>query len=122
MTRPIRPAVLALLVAGAILMAMLLTGVLSGSGPASAGAAARRTHHGQNHTAHKAQRTQTADTDNVQSGDQSAPDNGGAESESAGENESAGEPAGEAGPGHEDPQGEQVDHRCPASCAPGEQP
>jgi hypothetical protein len=84
-------------------MALLLTGVLGGSGPSPAGAASTRT-------------SQTADRDSVQSGDQSAPET------ASGENESGNEPAGEAKPGHEDPQGEQVDHQCPPDCAPGELP
>ena len=137
MTRAIRPTLLLLLVAAAITMALLLTGVLGSSGPTPAGAATAsqqtRTHPVKRHTARHHSKTtrahskttrtaQTADTDNVQSGDQTAPDNPSGENESAGENENASEPAGEAQPGHEDPQGQQVDHQCPPDCAPGELP
>jgi type IV secretory pathway TrbL component len=123
MTRAIRPTLLLLLAAAAITIALLFTGVLGGAGPTPAGAASAKQTRAHSNTA------QSADTDNVQSGDQSAPDNTAGENgnespgnETAGENGSSNEPAGEAQPGHEDPQGEQVDHQCPPSCAPGEQP
>jgi hypothetical protein len=65
----------------------------------------------------------TADTDNVQQGDQSAPDTtaeqagekaSGAESELRTEPEQ-GQP-GEPAVGHEDPAGQDVDHECAGDC------
>jgi hypothetical protein len=65
----------------------------------------------------------TADTDNVQQGDQSAPDTkaeqagekeGGAESELGTEPEQ-GQP-GEPAVGHEDPAGQDVNHECTGDC------
>jgi hypothetical protein len=105
MARVIRPSVLALLAAAAIIMALMLTGVLGGAGPSPAGAATAYKSGTHNSRAHRAAAEQQA-----------------AESESAGENESAAEPAGEAQPGHEDPESGQVDHQCPPDCAPGELP
>jgi hypothetical protein len=64
MTRAIRPALLPLLAAAAITMALLLTGVLGGSGPTAAGAAAAshpaRTHHAKRHTARHHSKTTRA--------------------------------------------------------------
>jgi len=105
MAKVIRPSVLALLAAAAIVLALMLTGVLGGAGPSPADAATAhktRTHHSRTHRAAEEQQS--------------------AESESSGESESATEPAGEAQPGHEDAQGQLVDHQCPPACAPGELP
>ncbi len=97
MAKVIRPSLL-LLIAAAITIALLLTGVLGGSGPTSAGAASARTpartHHAQRHATkkhtarhatkkHTARSAQTGDTDNVQAGDQNAPDNPSGENENA---------------------------------------
>ena len=59
------------------------------------------------------------DTDNVQSGDQNAPDqpdqqSSEANSESSGDNE-AGQ-AGEPAQGHEDPAGQDANHECTGNC------
>jgi hypothetical protein len=59
------------------------------------------------------------DTDNVQSGDQTAQDQPGeqsseSEAENTGDSES-GQP-GEPGQGHEDPAGQNVNHECTGNC------
>jgi hypothetical protein len=61
-----------------------------------------------------------ADTDNVQSGDQNAPEqseqqSSEAGSESSGDNEAAGQ-AGEPAQGHEDAAGQDADHHCTGNC------
>jgi hypothetical protein len=124
MARAIRPTVLLALATGAIILTLLLTGVLGGSGPAPAGAAtAKRSHHARTHHARtqhpRAHKAQTTENDGEANG---AENESATENESAGENESAAEPAGEAQPGHEDAQGQQVDHQCPPDCAAGELP
>jgi membrane protein involved in colicin uptake len=92
------------------------------SGPTPADAKAR--HHAVRHHAPRAHRSQAAepqaaDTDNVQEGDQTAPDTGkGAEPKSS-EGESTAEPAGDT---TRDTATSGGAHECPPSCDPGETP
>jgi len=101
MARAIRPTILLALATGAIVLALLLTGVLGGAGPSPAGAATKGA---------------------TERAGESAEPAGESATEPAGESESATEPAGESQPGHQDAQGEQVDHQCPPACTAGEQP
>ena len=127
MTTTLRSTLLLVLAAAAIAMALLITGALGGASPSSAGAATVR------HQAATGAEATGPDTDNVQAGDQSAPDSPSEPAESATEASPASEASGAEGlsaepacgaatPGHEDPQGSNVDHQCPPACAPGELP
>lgn len=121
MTRAIRPTLLLLLAAVAIAAMLLITGALR-NGPAVAGAATRhhqavhRTHAAKHRATHAARAAAAADTESADGETADAPD-----APDAGEQASS-EPAGETADGHQDAQGEQVDHQCPPDCADGETP
>lgn len=114
------PLALAALV-GAVALALVVA--LGGSPASESGTASAAVVHHRHHAPKRLHRaesgetsegTNAADTDNVQSGDQTSPDN------NTGDNsqESDGTDS------HQDAAGENVDHQCPPNCdtANGEQP
>lgn len=107
----------------ALLLVVAACVALAGAALASKGSKPARQlpHSTKVHKATPRAKPAAGDTDNVQSGDQSAPDqpdqqSSEADSESSGDNESgqAGEPA--QGQGHEDPAGQDANHECTGTC------
>ena len=123
MARAIRPTILLALATGAIVLALLLTGVLGGAGPSPAGAATKGATERAGESAEPAGESESA-TEPAGESESATEPAGESATEPAGESESesATEPAGESQPGHQDAQGEQVDHQCPPACTAGEQP
>lgn len=117
--RPVRTAMIAALV---LALAAVLTFALLSAGTRTAQAAVRHaTHHPAHHARHHARSASdpagTTDPDNLQSGDQTSPDN--APGATAGEGESNVEPElgqqGEPANGHQDAAGN-ADHQCDGNC------
>jgi hypothetical protein len=112
--RPLALFIIAVVTAALVLALMASLGGPS-SAPSPAQAAKQRVHKVKKGKQHRSSKRQDA-TSSQAATDPDEPAGGG-ESESQ-----SPEPAGEAQPGHEDPPGQNVDHRCPPDCAPGELP
>jgi hypothetical protein len=109
----------------AVLATLLVFAIIAGAGLSAGTARAASRHHQRHHAVRHAQVRRTAqsdpvtssDGDNVQSGDQTAPD---APGETSGEHESSVESEqlqpGEPANGHQDAPGQDVNHECTDNC------